>query len=31
MVAVVTGAAGFVGRMLVHELVRRGPVIGIDR
>lgn len=31
MTAVVTGAAGFIGRMLVRELARRGPVIGIDR
>lgn len=31
MVAVVTGAAGFLGRMLVGELARRGLVAGIDR
>ncbi len=31
MTAVVTGSAGFVGRMLVSALAERGPVIGIDR
>lgn len=32
MVAVVTGAAGFIGRVLVAELVERGhDVVGIDR
>ena len=31
MAAVVTGAAGFIGRRLVEELARLGPVIGIDR
>ncbi|MHC8507020.1 NAD-dependent epimerase/dehydratase family protein [Pseudonocardia artemisiae] len=31
MVAVVTGSAGFVGRMLVSTLAQDGPVIGIDR
>ena len=31
MVAVVTGGAGFIGRVLVQELARRGPVISIDR
>lgn len=29
--AVVTGSAGFIGRMLVAALAERGPVIGIDR
>jgi len=29
--AVVTGSAGFIGRMLVTTLARRGPVIAIDR
>jgi nucleoside-diphosphate-sugar epimerase len=28
---VVTGAAGFIGRILVGELARRGPVVAIDR
>lgn len=28
---VVTGAAGFIGRMLVRELLAHGPVVGIDR
>ncbi|HEY0636354.1 MAG TPA: NAD(P)-dependent oxidoreductase [Pseudonocardiaceae bacterium] len=31
MVAVVTGAAGFIGRVLVEGLARRGPVVAIDR
>ena len=31
MVAVVTGAAGFIGRILVDELARCGPVVAIDR
>lgn len=31
MVAVVTGAAGFIGRVLVDRLAERGPVIAIDR
>lgn len=31
MAAVVTGAAGFLGRVLVRELGCRGSVIGIDR
>lgn len=31
MVAVVTGAAGFIGSILVDALARRGPVVGIDR
>lgn len=31
MVAVVTGAAGFIGRVLTTELSRLGPVIGVDR
>ncbi|MGH4023726.1 MAG: NAD-dependent epimerase/dehydratase family protein [Pseudonocardiaceae bacterium] len=31
MVAVVTGAAGFIGRLLVATLARREPVLGIDR
>ena len=31
MVAVVTGGAGFIGRVLVQELARTGPVISIDR
>lgn len=29
--AVVTGSAGFIGRLLVAELARYGPVVGIDR
>lgn len=29
--AVVTGSAGFIGRMLVAALAERGPVVGIDR
>jgi nucleoside-diphosphate-sugar epimerase len=31
MTAVVTGASGFIGRILVAELAGSGPVIGIDR
>lgn len=31
MVAVVTGAAGFIGRVLVDELAQSNPVIAIDR
>lgn len=31
MVAVVTGAAGFIGSLLMAELARREPVVGIDR
>ena len=31
MVAVVTGAAGFIGRVLVAGLAERGPVIAVDR
>lgn len=31
MVAVVTGAAGFIGSTLLATLARRGPVVGIDR
>lgn len=31
MVAVVTGAAGFIGRVLVDELAQSDPVIAIDR
>ena len=31
MVAVVTGAAGFIGSVLLAALARRGPVVGIDR
>jgi nucleoside-diphosphate-sugar epimerase len=31
VVAVVTGGAGFIGRILVHELARCGPVVSIDR
>ncbi|ULE33107.1 NAD-dependent epimerase/dehydratase family protein [Mycobacterium sp. IDR2000157661] len=31
MVAVVTGGAGFIGRVLVSDLAERGPVISIDR
>jgi nucleoside-diphosphate-sugar epimerase len=31
MVAVVTGAAGFIGTVLVEKLTRRGPVLAIDR
>ncbi|MQA17122.1 MAG: NAD-dependent epimerase/dehydratase family protein [Pseudonocardiaceae bacterium] len=31
MVTVVTGAAGFIGRMLVRELAACGPVVGVDR
>jgi nucleoside-diphosphate-sugar epimerase len=31
VVAVVTGGAGFIGRTLVNELARCGPVIAIDR
>lgn len=31
MAAVVTGAAGFVGRTLVRELAERGAVVGVDR
>ncbi|MGI9062199.1 MAG: NAD-dependent epimerase/dehydratase family protein [Pseudonocardiaceae bacterium] len=31
MVAVVTGAAGFIGRTLVRLLAQRGEVVGIDR
>ncbi|MGH8921966.1 MAG: NAD-dependent epimerase/dehydratase family protein, partial [Actinomycetes bacterium] len=31
MVAVVTGAAGFIGSVLLTTLARREPVVGIDR
>jgi nucleoside-diphosphate-sugar epimerase len=31
VVAVVTGAAGFIGKVLVQELATRGPVVSIDR
>ncbi len=31
MVAVVTGAAGFIGTVLLETLVQREPVVGIDR
>ncbi|MFN2495000.1 MAG: NAD-dependent epimerase/dehydratase family protein [Pseudonocardiaceae bacterium] len=31
MVAVVTGAAGFIGSILLEALTQRGPVVGIDR
>jgi len=31
VVAVVTGGAGFIGRILVEELARSGPVVSIDR
>lgn len=31
MVAVVTGAAGFIGSLLMARLARREPVVGIDR
>lgn len=31
MVAVVTGGAGFIGRVLLEELGRCGPVISVDR
>ena len=31
MVAVVTGAAGFIGRILVADLAASGPVVGIDK
>ena len=31
MVAVVTGAAGFIGSVLLKTLARRGPAVGIDR
>jgi nucleoside-diphosphate-sugar epimerase len=31
VVAVVTGAAGFIGYVLVSALARRGPVIAVDR
>lgn len=31
MATVVTGAAGFIGRMLVRELAEHGAVIGVDR
>lgn len=31
MVAVVTGGAGFIGRILVQELAKCGPVVAIDR
>jgi nucleoside-diphosphate-sugar epimerase len=31
VVAVVTGGAGFIGRILVQELARCGPVVSIDR
>src|SRR2546423_7043775 len=31
MVAVVTGAAGFIGQALLRALAGDGPVIGIDR
>jgi nucleoside-diphosphate-sugar epimerase len=31
VVAVVTGGAGFIGGVLVHELAGRGPVVSIDR
>ena len=31
MVAVVTGAAGFIGRTLVRALAERGEVLGVDR
>lgn len=31
MATVVTGAAGFIGRMLVRELLAHGTVVGIDR
>lgn len=31
MVAVVTGAAGFIGSVLLAALARRGPAVGIDR
>lgn len=31
MVAVVTGAAGFIGQALLDILVQRGPVVAIDR
>lgn len=31
MVAVVTGAAGFIGRVLVRTLAEHGPVVAVDR
>jgi len=31
VVSVVTGGAGFIGRILVQELARSGPVVSIDR
>jgi nucleoside-diphosphate-sugar epimerase len=31
VVAVVTGAAGFIGRVLVDQLAEHGPVIAVDR